>query len=896
VVTKKDKYLAAAQKFLERGTLDKALAEFSRAVQEDPKDTRTWLRIAEIHVKRGDNEKATEVYLRTADLYVEQGFFQRAVAVYKNIIKLTPGFVEAYLKLAEIYKQLGLLSDAMQQYEQASSSLQKMGRSKDALQAMRQIVELNPDQPVSRIKLAEAAAQAGLTDEAMGEFERAGDLLKSQGRIDEYLRVAERLIVLRPDDAELAKQVARLYIERNNARFALAKLQASFKIDPRDTETLDLLARAFEQLGQAAKTISVLKELAKVYNDTGRSNERVGAFKRIAALDPSDPDARAVLATRASFNPETAPPPRATPAAADRARRGASITFSELAIPQFQAREQDSAPVELSAPPSSTGERVAMARGLVETEAVVEDSGASDVQRIIAEADVFVKYGLVERAAEHLRKVFDLDAGHAGARERLAAVLLQLGRSADAVAELETLAEQLVGEQPNIAADYARRALDIDARSARGQAVLDRVEADEMGAVGDEIEEISSGMIEMDTPQPELGFDEFGEGTEGEGAASPVTAEVEVEEEAAAHGHGYNHAAVAYEVAPELTSEQPAAFDEFDLAEQTSGDPESAPAAFATGSSSTTTQAGRAVLAPAPEPVAMLEDDDLLVGEAEPDILVEPERPPSRGYREAPRQPVPTPIFPSSRAPAPPPQPDPDAAYAALLGDLEQVDFFLEQGLVEDASSLLADLESRTPETPLIDQRRTRLRALEEAAGLGAVPSAEAGAELGAGSSRPFGTPAITPKAVVSGGGEMDIAAHRDLGIGYKDMGLFDAAIGEFTQLMQDPKQEVFALSMIGECHESKGALGDAVAFYKKALNRPSISDAEATQLYFQLGSVFQTMGEVNEALYFFEKVLKRDAGFRDVRRRISELRGQGGGARQEAPVFDAMFEGKTRR
>jgi tetratricopeptide (TPR) repeat protein len=340
VVTKKDKYLAAAQKFLERGTLDKALAEFLRAVQEDPKDTRTWLRIAEIHVKRGDNEKATEVYLRTADLYVEQGFFQRAVAVYKNIIKLSPSYTDAYLKLADIYKQLGLLSDAMQQYELAAAALNRLGRPKEAMAAMRQIVDLNPEQPVSRIKLAEAASQAGLIEDAVTEFGRAGELLKAQGRMDEYLRVAERLLTLRPDNVELSKQVARLYIERNNARFALGKLQASFKIDPRDTETLDLLARSFEQLGQVAKTVSVLKELAKVYGDTGRAGERMAAFKRILALDSNDPEARAVLATRASFTvqeapaPAPAPRPAPPPAAAERPRnREMNITFSEMAVP-----------------------------------------------------------------------------------------------------------------------------------------------------------------------------------------------------------------------------------------------------------------------------------------------------------------------------------------------------------------------------------------------------------------------------------------------------------------------------------------------------------------------------------------------------------------------------------
>ena len=53
MVTKKDKTLAAAQKFLERGQLDKALAEFAKVVQDDPKDTRTWLKMAELHAKRG---------------------------------------------------------------------------------------------------------------------------------------------------------------------------------------------------------------------------------------------------------------------------------------------------------------------------------------------------------------------------------------------------------------------------------------------------------------------------------------------------------------------------------------------------------------------------------------------------------------------------------------------------------------------------------------------------------------------------------------------------------------------------------------------------------------------------------------------------------------------------
>ena len=76
MLTKKDKHLAAAQKFLERGQA-RALVEFARVVEEDPKDTRTWLKMAEIHAKRGEMPEASDIYLRTGEIYVEQGFTRR---------------------------------------------------------------------------------------------------------------------------------------------------------------------------------------------------------------------------------------------------------------------------------------------------------------------------------------------------------------------------------------------------------------------------------------------------------------------------------------------------------------------------------------------------------------------------------------------------------------------------------------------------------------------------------------------------------------------------------------------------------------------------------------------------------------------------------------------------
>jgi pilus assembly protein FimV len=487
VVTKKDKFLASAQKLLERGSLDKALAEFLKAAQEDQKDTRTWLRIAEIHVKRGESPQATQVYLKTAELYVEQGFFQRAVAVYKNVLKLTPGHTEAHFKLADVYKQLGLFSDAAQQYDHAATAFQRAGRLKEAMSAIAQIVEMNPDQVMSRVRLAELAAQAGNNEDAAREFGRAAEQLDEQGRGDDYLRVAERLMAIQPDNFALARKVAVRHLERQNPKAALAKLQACYNADAQDPETLSLLANTFEQLGQNDKTLSSLRQLAKVYEDRRMTAERNQTVQRILQLDPNDPLGGGGQRADRGAEERSGVSPRAE--VRRTARKETAITFSELDVPPTVMQQR------MALPPAGDG-----APDLSELE---REQTQAEVRRILTETDLFVKYALNERAAEHVRKVFSLIPDHTGAQERLIAILIQLGRKAEAVEELGILADRmLVNDKPS-AERHLRRALELDPHATGARRMLDRIERESSGEVLDEGPEMEESLeLELADPGP----------------------------------------------------------------------------------------------------------------------------------------------------------------------------------------------------------------------------------------------------------------------------------------------------------------------------------------------------------------------------------------------------------
>lgn len=170
----KNKVIAAAQKYVQKGQFDKAIKEYRKIVEAEPEDVRTWLKIGDLQAKKGAPAEATDTYLRVANHYSEQGFYLKAVAVYKQVLLLQPRFVEVHLKLAALYQQLGLLTDARRQLEVAHQVLAEEGRVEDSMQVLRAMTEIDPENVAVRIRLAETLSKEKKVDDAVEEFTRAG--------------------------------------------------------------------------------------------------------------------------------------------------------------------------------------------------------------------------------------------------------------------------------------------------------------------------------------------------------------------------------------------------------------------------------------------------------------------------------------------------------------------------------------------------------------------------------------------------------------------------------------------------------------------------------------------------------------------------------------------------
>src|SRR5512138_2171572 len=291
----KNKIIAEATKLVQKGAFDKAIQAYQRILSDDAKDVRILLKIGELHQKKGDDKSAAEAFDRVAQTYAEQGFFLKAVAVYKQIVKLDPEDVRVNERLAGLYQQLGLMSDAMGQYQHMAAAYERAGDGSKLTDVLKRMLELDPENIASSIKLGELYARANQAGPALECFRRAAEYLKKHSRADEYLKVAERIATFAPGDLALTRELANIYLAKGDTKRSLAKLQLCFKADPKDVETLTLLAQAFKDLGQTSKTVSVYKELARVHEERKRPQEARATWRKVQELAPDDDDAAAAV-------------------------------------------------------------------------------------------------------------------------------------------------------------------------------------------------------------------------------------------------------------------------------------------------------------------------------------------------------------------------------------------------------------------------------------------------------------------------------------------------------------------------------------------------------------------------------------------------------------------------
>ncbi len=103
------------------------LEECQELVKKEPWNPKAHLALAKKYEGNGEKEKANAEYFLAAEIFHKNGSYPHAVSIYKQIEKSDPSLEMVRLKMADVYKKMGLLDDAFSQYSQLLNHYHDLG-------------------------------------------------------------------------------------------------------------------------------------------------------------------------------------------------------------------------------------------------------------------------------------------------------------------------------------------------------------------------------------------------------------------------------------------------------------------------------------------------------------------------------------------------------------------------------------------------------------------------------------------------------------------------------------------------------------------------------------------------------------------------------------------------
>jgi pilus assembly protein FimV len=264
----KAKVLASAEKYVQQGKLHHAISEYEKIVEKDVKDLTVLNTIGDLYARLGQNEKAGEFFKRVGDTYASEGFTVKSIAMYKKLTKLNPGNIAVVQRLAELYTQQGLYNDARQQYVQLADASIKNNDLGAAIKVFQKMLEIDPDNVSLQTKLADLYLKMGKKAEARDIFMKSAQSLFDRGSVEQADQALDRMLALDPSNVDALLMRAKIALDAGDGAASARYFEKVPDIDSRQ-DGLQSLLKAYILSNQGEAAEGIARKLATVHNDLG---------------------------------------------------------------------------------------------------------------------------------------------------------------------------------------------------------------------------------------------------------------------------------------------------------------------------------------------------------------------------------------------------------------------------------------------------------------------------------------------------------------------------------------------------------------------------------------------------------------------------------------------------
>lgn len=981
-------FLRIAEFYAKDGFFLKAIAMYKKISKIDPTHLDCLQRLADLYMKQGLMIEAKAQYLSVSEQMVKREQLQPAAEILPKVLEIDPDNLKVRKTLAELLVRVGKPEDAGREYAVLARRLFETDRVDEALLVVRkgsrvtgaeteiltlvlqilrqsdqyaepllaaaeEIAGVHKDKPLPTAVLGEACRLAGDAARAEQVFDHLSGLLEmNEVGQPEVAEIVARHHAVKDQPGESYEWVARAvggYRESSRVQEAATVLDEFLRKFAGHSGALTLRAELASEAGDKEAEVSALQRLIPALKKAGETEQAQAIGRRLRGLDPDYQELSAPREETGSADETQATPiepasDTAVEAALEdgveaaqagtahesdssdddvaavelavdveddldiefesddesTAGQASADSFATGKVPAIEMKVEDEAGESPSDEALDIGEvapAAASARDddiLIGSEEQETSDGASRIQELQAsegdeeedeefisehftEAEVFIKYGLLEKAKGQLQLILERYPRHADSHAKLKEIYVGEGDRGKAVQACLALAdlEKARGDDEK-ARDFVNEAIRIDPGNARAVEYAASLGGDARDAApqsADPGPDQAGGDIDRDEPMPPL--DE-----------SPPPHDLPPEAQLADRSPRNESGTVDEEL------ELPVGGDGGEMPLDLGGlDATPAPTRSAgRGSNPDAEKLGevdfyidQGLIEEARQVIQQLQKQYPGSAELEQRLLRldQPAAQPGLPQEEAPvmeesssldleveqalggRRPPAAPAAPAARAAATSPvatSPSIEVEPAKPAGrpGKRPAPVFRMEAQPESADGDFFDLASELD------------KSLEEAQA--EADSRDKEALEGAGHSFDDIFQAFK-KGVEQQVDSEDYDTHYNLGIAYREMGLVDEAIGEFQFAAKDPARVIDCCGILGLCFRDKGMPDLALQWYRRGLDMPELGEQESKGLRYDVAEVYREKGDYRAALDAYTEVFGVDSNYRDVSVRIKEMR-----------------------
>jgi tetratricopeptide (TPR) repeat protein len=481
----KSYYQTLVELYNKQGHKRLASEVFKKLAEIDPQDVKIRYKYADFLNKNGKPDEAALEYVGIADQFISQGLVEEAIKILEQGRSLQTSDPALKVKLAQAFSMQGNHAQAIRMLEEVRRTASgdpgvlarlgeaylAAGNTDDAQAVFQELSALQPGKPENVLRLAELRIAQSKFDTALEELSPLVDKHVAAGEGHKATELLQKVLAKDPYHVKTLLK--------------LAEIHTILRQDSGRAAAYDSLCEAYSRVGDFERAAQVAEQLVELDPESSQHKDRLKFFKSKLAgparapepARPASPPPRpaAPPPSRPAGGPSasTPAPPRAAPPAAP-ARPAPAPPAARPAPPPPQARQ---APAPAPAPPPARAPAPAPLEsdfggfGEDDLSAAVSASFGSDmglgepaaaspvasidlgemveltqedeenIKEKLTEAEVFVRYGLVDKAIGQLVDVLESFRFHVETREKLIEIYKDQGMNREAGEQLMHLAQ-----------------------------------------------------------------------------------------------------------------------------------------------------------------------------------------------------------------------------------------------------------------------------------------------------------------------------------------------------------------------------------------------------------------------------------------------------------------------